>query len=289
MDRRRVLLGREAEGERVAFGVPTEEEGDMRKAKVELTVESVRKAIDEGKPRSMTQLAHKLGYRGSVSSSLTRKFRALFPDIEVLLKGTSPPAGRLPPSRRRGSRRSSSCSGIWRATGARRALATGRLPHRQGPARPVRDHLPAPRRTLTGRRPTLDRHCAPSIDTMPPASHLTAPPFHSTCPQDRPGGLPYWVTNNGKRPSSTAGRPDSGRISWESDPVRARIFPHWAPFPGLKCVAVGGAGRAFHSGMKGLGPPRAWPGGRISIGVGNRTADGRTGVGWLPRPSPGKG
>ena len=55
------------------------------KAKVELSVESLRAVIEAKKPTSMTQLAHGLGYKGSVSSSLTSKFRALLPDIEALL------------------------------------------------------------------------------------------------------------------------------------------------------------------------------------------------------------
>ena len=59
------------------------------KAKVELTAEAVRKAIEENKPASMTQLAHGLGYRGSVGGSLAKKFRQLFPDIDVLLKRTA--------------------------------------------------------------------------------------------------------------------------------------------------------------------------------------------------------
>lgn len=56
------------------------------KPKVELTVGAVRKVIDERKPDSMTKLAHGLGYKGSVSSSLTRRLRALLPDVDVLLK-----------------------------------------------------------------------------------------------------------------------------------------------------------------------------------------------------------
>ena len=55
------------------------------KAKVELSVESLRAVIEAKKPTSMTQLAHGLGYKGSVSSSLTSRFRALVPDIEALL------------------------------------------------------------------------------------------------------------------------------------------------------------------------------------------------------------
>ena len=59
------------------------------KAKIELTVEAVRKVIEEKSPSSMTQLAHLLGYRGSVGGSLAKKFRQLIPDIDVLLKRTA--------------------------------------------------------------------------------------------------------------------------------------------------------------------------------------------------------
>lgn len=37
----------------------------------------------------MTKLAHGLGYKGSVGGSLTKKLRALIPDIDVLLKGAT--------------------------------------------------------------------------------------------------------------------------------------------------------------------------------------------------------
>ena len=56
-----------------------------RKSKIEITAEIVRKAIEDGKLTSMTQLAHELGYNGSVSSSLTKKFRQLAPDVDALL------------------------------------------------------------------------------------------------------------------------------------------------------------------------------------------------------------
>ncbi len=59
------------------------------KAKVELTAAAVKTVIEERKPSSMTQLAHEFGYRGSVSSTLTRKFRALVPDIDTMLKGAT--------------------------------------------------------------------------------------------------------------------------------------------------------------------------------------------------------
>jgi hypothetical protein len=61
----------------------------VKKAKAEITAEAVRAAIGRDKPRSLTGLAHSLGYKGSVGSDLTRKFRALFPDIDVLLKRTA--------------------------------------------------------------------------------------------------------------------------------------------------------------------------------------------------------
>jgi hypothetical protein len=56
-----------------------------RKSKFAITEEFVRKAIEDGKLTSMTQLAHELGYKGSVSSSLTKKFRQLAPDVDALL------------------------------------------------------------------------------------------------------------------------------------------------------------------------------------------------------------
>jgi hypothetical protein len=62
----------------------------MSKAKVELSSEVIGKAIEEGKFASMTQLAHHLGYKGSVSSSLTRKLRTLIPDIDARLAVNKP-------------------------------------------------------------------------------------------------------------------------------------------------------------------------------------------------------
>ena len=59
------------------------------KARIKLTAEAVQAVIGRDKPTSMTQLAHGLGYKGSVGGSLARKFRALFPDIDVLLKRTA--------------------------------------------------------------------------------------------------------------------------------------------------------------------------------------------------------
>ena len=58
------------------------------KAKTELTAESLKVVVESKKPTSLTQLAHELGYTGSVSSTLTRKFRQLVPDIDALLKGS---------------------------------------------------------------------------------------------------------------------------------------------------------------------------------------------------------
>ena len=60
------------------------------KAKVELTAESVKVVIAEKKPTSLTQLAHFLGYKGSVSSGLVKKLRQLVPEIDALLKSTMP-------------------------------------------------------------------------------------------------------------------------------------------------------------------------------------------------------
>ena len=57
----------------------------MSKVKVELTPEVIGKAIEDGKFASMTQLAHGLGYKGSVSSSLTKKFHKLIVGIDDLL------------------------------------------------------------------------------------------------------------------------------------------------------------------------------------------------------------
>jgi len=59
------------------------------KAKVELTAESLKAVIESKHPTSLTQLAHFLGYKGSVSSGLTKKFRGLIPDIDALLKGSA--------------------------------------------------------------------------------------------------------------------------------------------------------------------------------------------------------
>lgn len=61
------------------------------KAKREITAESVKAVIKRDKPRSLTGLAHGLGYKGSVSSTLTKKLRALLPDIEsrLMASGTA--------------------------------------------------------------------------------------------------------------------------------------------------------------------------------------------------------
>jgi hypothetical protein len=53
--------------------------------KAKLTAEALRKAIEERKPASMTQLAHRLGHRGSVGGTLARRLRALLPGIDGLL------------------------------------------------------------------------------------------------------------------------------------------------------------------------------------------------------------
>jgi hypothetical protein len=70
------------------------DEGEDADMKTKLTAETVKKAIEDGKPASMTQLSHLLGYRGSVSSSVTRKFRALVPDIGGLLAANGPTRGK---------------------------------------------------------------------------------------------------------------------------------------------------------------------------------------------------
>jgi hypothetical protein len=59
------------------------------KAKREITAEVMKAVIERDRPTSLTGLAHGLGYKGSVSSSLTRKFRQLIPDIDFLLKGSA--------------------------------------------------------------------------------------------------------------------------------------------------------------------------------------------------------
>lgn len=62
----------------------------MSKAKAELTASVIGKAIEDGRFASMTQLAHSLGYKGSVSSSLTKKLRTLIPNIEARLAANKP-------------------------------------------------------------------------------------------------------------------------------------------------------------------------------------------------------
>jgi hypothetical protein len=49
-----------------------------------LTAEAVLAAIERGRPRNITGLAHGLGYSGSVGSSLTKKLRSLVPGIDSL-------------------------------------------------------------------------------------------------------------------------------------------------------------------------------------------------------------
>lgn len=56
------------------------------KSKVELTAETVRAVIERDRPKSLTGLAHGLGYKGSVSSSVTKKFRALVPEVDAMLR-----------------------------------------------------------------------------------------------------------------------------------------------------------------------------------------------------------
>jgi len=59
------------------------------KTKVELTAESLKAVIDEKCPSSLTRLSHEFGYKGSVSGSLAKKFRALLPGIDAMLEGTA--------------------------------------------------------------------------------------------------------------------------------------------------------------------------------------------------------
>jgi hypothetical protein len=63
-----------------------------RKAKEQLTAETVRESIDAVGRSAMAQLAHKQGYKGSVSSSPTRKYPALTSNIDALLKRVADPA-----------------------------------------------------------------------------------------------------------------------------------------------------------------------------------------------------
>ena len=56
-----------------------------RKAKVEVTAETIKAVIEKHGPVSMSQLAHGLGYKGNVSGSLAKKIRALCPDVDGLL------------------------------------------------------------------------------------------------------------------------------------------------------------------------------------------------------------
>ncbi|GEM_PF-1266866 len=94
-----------------------------RKSKIEITEEFVRKAIEDGKLTSMTQLAHEFGYKGSVSSSLTKKFRQLMPDVDALLAANKLAGGntgkvskaRKPPKSKPSSKsaKAKSKSGKW--------------------------------------------------------------------------------------------------------------------------------------------------------------------------------
>lgn len=64
------------------------------KTKSVISVESVMKIIEAKQPSSLSQLAHYLGYKGSISSSVTKKLRGLIPDIDALIKGTAKPKGK---------------------------------------------------------------------------------------------------------------------------------------------------------------------------------------------------
>jgi hypothetical protein len=65
----------------------------IKKSKVELSADSVRQAIADVRPASMTQLAHQKGYKGRVCSTLTKKFRVLLPEIDGLLATNKPSQG----------------------------------------------------------------------------------------------------------------------------------------------------------------------------------------------------
>jgi len=64
------------------------------KAKIELTTEALKAVIDEKHPSSLTRLSHEFGYKGSVSGSLAKKFRALLPGIDSMLQGTGTSSGK---------------------------------------------------------------------------------------------------------------------------------------------------------------------------------------------------
>lgn len=61
-----------------------------RKSKVELTADTIRKAIEERKPTSLAALAHSLGYKGSISSAITGRLRSLLPDVDALVAACKP-------------------------------------------------------------------------------------------------------------------------------------------------------------------------------------------------------
>jgi hypothetical protein len=60
------------------------------KGRIEITAESIRKAIDEAKPTSLAALAHGLGYKGSISSAITGRLRAILPDVDALVAACKP-------------------------------------------------------------------------------------------------------------------------------------------------------------------------------------------------------
>jgi hypothetical protein len=60
---------------------------------IDLSAAVVRKATDDGKFSSLTGLAHSLGYKGSVSSTLTKRLRGLLPDIDALIMAHKPTKG----------------------------------------------------------------------------------------------------------------------------------------------------------------------------------------------------
>ncbi|OGV59051.1 MAG: hypothetical protein A2283_03670 [Lentisphaerae bacterium RIFOXYA12_FULL_48_11] len=58
----------------------------MTTQKQELTKERIVGIIAQGKAKSLTDISKSLGYKGSVSGSLSKKIKALVPEIDKLLK-----------------------------------------------------------------------------------------------------------------------------------------------------------------------------------------------------------
>jgi hypothetical protein len=62
----------------------------MQKPKTEISAETVQKILQDHKPISLTQIAHALGFKGSVSGSLSKRLRELVPNISDLLSANKP-------------------------------------------------------------------------------------------------------------------------------------------------------------------------------------------------------